>query len=119
MIYLATPYSHPDPAVREQRFQVVNRAASSLKRRGFHVFSPISHSHPIALAGGLPLDWEYWAEDACTMLSACDAVIVLKQDGWPESVGVKAEIEIAEGIGIRIDYIDVEPEWLTYSRSET
>ena len=35
MIYLATPYSHPDPAVREQRFQVVNRAASSLKRRGF------------------------------------------------------------------------------------
>jgi hypothetical protein len=30
MIYLASPYSHPDPLVREQRFRDACRATASL-----------------------------------------------------------------------------------------
>ncbi len=53
MIYLATPYSHDDPNIRAHRFTVANRVASKLMRDGRMVFSSISHTHPIALAGGV------------------------------------------------------------------
>ena len=47
IIYLAAPYSHPDPGVRERRFRAINRAAAALIAEGRIVFSPISMSHPI------------------------------------------------------------------------
>ncbi|GIW55540.1 MAG: hypothetical protein KatS3mg082_1944 [Nitrospiraceae bacterium] len=34
MIYLASPYSHPDPAVREERFHAACRAAAALLLAG-------------------------------------------------------------------------------------
>ena len=45
MIYLASPYSHPDPSVREQRFQNACRIAAELMRSGRIVYSPVAHSH--------------------------------------------------------------------------
>jgi hypothetical protein len=106
MIYLATPYSHPDPAVREQRFQTVNREAARLMGLGMQVFSPISHSHPIAQAGSLPTDWAFWEEYDRTMLQACSTLVVLRAQGWQESSGVKAEMEIAKELRIPIMFHD-------------
>ncbi len=51
MIYLASPYSHPDAVVREYRFRAACQAAASVMRSGQHVFSPIAHSHAIAEYG--------------------------------------------------------------------
>ena len=62
MIYLACPYSHPDRTVRLARFDAANRAAGALMREGYHVFSPISHTHPIAEACELPLDFSFWEQ---------------------------------------------------------
>ena len=62
MIYLACPYSDPDPEVRHDRFMKANRQAALLMAEGLHVFSPISQCHPIALQGRLPTDWNYWKE---------------------------------------------------------
>ena len=59
MIYLACPYSHPDNNVREHRFKMANRAAAKLMGEGHIIYSPISHTHPIAVEGDLPLDWAY------------------------------------------------------------
>jgi hypothetical protein len=59
MIYLASPYSHPDPAVRQERYEAVCQAAAELISRGHIVFSPVAHSHTIATYG-LPGDWEFW-----------------------------------------------------------
>ena len=109
LIYLATPYSHSDPDVKQRRFDAVNRAAASLMRRGCHVYSPISHSHPIALAGDLPGDWEYWERYDREILRMCARVIVLRQDGWRESTGVTAEIEIAAELGLPVAFMDPEP----------
>ena len=103
MIYLAAPYTHDDPEVREQRFLMVNKVASHLMRKGKMVFSPISHGHPIAKAGGLPTDWEYWGAYSRHMLSLCSKLIVICIDGWDESVGVQGEIKIAEELGIPIE----------------
>lgn len=94
MIYLASPYSHPDPAIRQQRYEAVCIAAAALMRNGVYVFSPIAHSHGIA-AHGLGLDWAAWAKYDRDMLGRCDALWVLILDGWDASTGIAGEIEIA------------------------
>ena len=71
-------------------------------RAGLYVFSPISHSHPIALAGGLPLDWQYWEGYDREILKHCGALVVLAVDGWQQSAGVKGEVKIAEELGIGV-----------------
>ena len=38
----------------------------------------------------------------------CKCVLVLKLDGWEESTGVKAEIKIAESLGIPVEYVDYD-----------
>lgn len=96
LLYLVAPYSHDYPRVREKRFQLINEAAAHLMRWGFYVFSPISHCHPIALAGGLPTGFDYWRGYDEAMIGACGALVVLQLAGWEMSVGVKAEIGIAE-----------------------
>ena len=105
MIYIASPYSHPDPAVRETRFQAACRAAAELMRRGKIVFSPISHSHGITQYG-LPKDWQFWEACDRAHLERCDEVVVLMLDGWRESVGVKAEIGIARELGKPVSFIE-------------
>lgn len=106
LIYLATPYSDPDPLIREQRFRVVNAVAARLMRDGFHVFSPISHTHPIAEAGDLPRGWEFWEAYDRTLLSACGKIIVLMQAGWRESTGVTAELAIAAEMGLVVEFLE-------------
>jgi hypothetical protein len=105
LIYLACPYSSPDPAVREQRFHAVNRAAARLMEQGDLIFSPISHSHPIAIDGGLPKDWGFWERYDRAILGCCRTLIVLCLPGWEQSVGVQAEIKIAKELGLDIEYI--------------
>jgi len=105
MIYLACPYSHPNRDIRVARFNAANRAAAALMAQGKHVFSPISHTHPIAEAGDLPLDWDFWASYDRTILGVCCEVVVLMLDGWKESKGVTAEIAIARELGLSITHM--------------
>ncbi len=106
LIYLACPYSHKDPRVREERFNQVNKVASGLMSEGFYIFSPISHTHPIALEGKLPLEWEFWEGYDTSIIKHCKCVLVLQLDGWKESTGVQSEIKIAEKFGIPVEYME-------------
>ncbi len=105
LVYLAVPYSHVDPDVMETRFHSVNRVAANLMKNGTHIFSPISHTHPIAKAGGLPRGWDFWGAYDRAILGSCCKLVVLMLDGWRESAGVKAEIGIAEEMGIPIEFM--------------
>jgi nucleoside 2-deoxyribosyltransferase len=107
MIYLARPYSHHDPAVREQRFRAACRAAVALLHAGWVVFSPIAHSHPLA-QHGLPGNWQFWERYDRAFLERCDEVVVLMLDGWEESIGVQAEIRIARELGKPVRYLAPE-----------
>ena len=102
--YICTPYSHPDPAVRCQRFTEVNRFAVRLVAAGLVIYSPITHSHPLALAGELPLDWAFWQRYDREFIAMSRMVIVLKQDGWEKSVGVRAELALARRLNMPIFY---------------
>ena len=107
MIYLASPYSHPCPVVREARFKSVCRQAAGMLRCGIPVFSPIAHSHAIA-AHDLPLDWTFWQQFDRPFLEICSEMWVLTLDGWQESRGVQAEIALARELEKPV--VLVEPE---------
>ena len=104
-IYLACPYSHPDPAVMEARFKEINQVAGDLMRQGCLVFSPISHTHPIAVCCELPRGFEFWEQHNRTFIDWCDELWVKRLDGWKESKGVTAEIQYADRMGKKIMYI--------------
>lgn len=107
MIYLASPYSHPDKTVEEKRFSDVCILTGMLMEQGNVVFSPIAHGHPIAQHYGLPTDWKYWEKFATEYIQRSDEVKVAMMPGWEESKGVTAEIAIANELGIPVTYLEV------------
>ena len=104
MIYIASPYTHADPAVRHQRFENVCRYVAERMLQGAVVYSPICHSHPITERFNLPVTWEFWAHFDRSMIQRADALEVLMLDGWCRSVGVTAEINFARGLGLPIGF---------------
>ena len=107
MIYLASPYSHPEPLVREARFDAACRATADLIHAGRAVFSPIVHGHPL-VRFGLPTDWSFWERFDEEYLRRCDEVVVLQINGWRESESVRAEIEFAAALGKRVEFLAME-----------
>lgn len=104
MIYLASPYSHPEAIGREARFHEACAATARLLKHGTAVFSPVVFGHPL-VAHGLPTDWSFWEPFAREHIARCDELLVLMLDGWQDSVGVAAEIEIAGEFGKPVRYL--------------
>jgi hypothetical protein len=105
-IYLAAPYSHPDRTVMLERFDAINCAAARLILEGHIIFSPISHSHPIAETGIVPaVDWQFWERLDMPFLEASCRLIVLMLGGWDISRGVTAEVARARELGIPVEYL--------------
>jgi Domain of unknown function (DUF1937) len=102
LIYLASPYSHKDPAVVLHRFNEVCRWTAALLAQDVKVISPIAHSHPVSAAsGGLldPLDWATWQKLDFSILDRCDELWLCNMDGWRHSVGCEAEVKRAKREG--------------------
>ena len=104
LIYIASPYSHELQNVMRDRFHAVCEYAGRMMKAGKVVYSPIAHSHPIAMRVGLPTDWEYWEKFDRVMLQQCTELHVLQIDGWYESEGVRAEVCMAEQLGLPVTY---------------
>ena len=105
--YLASPYSHADAEVREWRFREACRVAAELMQHGQVVFSPITHSHPIAEAkpGPWAVDHDFWLRQDAPYLEACMKLYVLALPGWEQSRGVAHEIARARERGIPVEII--------------
>lgn len=108
LVYLASPYSHPSPLVKAQRFEAVCRVAGRLMKKGVCVFSPIAHSHPIEqhFEDGSPEGHDFWLRQDFAILERASKLMVLKLDGWEASRGVAAEIEFARVNSIPFEFID-------------
>jgi hypothetical protein len=113
LIYLATPYSSPDPLVMRQRYDEAVRLARILVSRGLDVVSPIAHCYPIEL--GLNLGYERGLALALNILSRCDVMMVAKIPGWLQSRGVRREIELSLECGRPILYIDANADLIDTS----
>jgi hypothetical protein len=113
VVYLASPYSHADPAIMEWRHRATVRAAAHLMQRGDVVFSPIAHSHEVGKhlgkqVGGAadPDTHAFWMSQDLPMLRRATRMVVLMLPGWSTSRGVKEEIEFAENHGLGISFVN-------------
>ncbi len=107
MIYIASPYTHENQHVMNNRFEKVALHTAQLMRQGLPVYSPIVHGHSIAVRHDLPTDWQFWKSHCMAMLSKADKMIVLMMGGWQDSVGVQAEIEYCTENDITVWYAPI------------
>jgi hypothetical protein len=108
LIYLASPYTNPDDAIREKNYELISEIAAVLTAQGHVVFSPISYGHNLIKFKNMPSNWAFWFNFCVTFLLKCDKLVVYKMPGWEHSVGVQEEIEIASKHGIPIEFRDVK-----------
>lgn len=88
-------------------FLMANKYAAKMMKKGNIVFSPISHSHPIAIQESLPNTLEFWINQDLSFIYWCDEVHVVQLDNWMKSRGVSAEIEYAKQLNKPIKYIEI------------
>ena len=104
-IYIASPYSNPDPIVMRKRFDAVLRYTADCMKKGEIVYSPIVHNHPIAQVTELPATWDFWKRIDFTFLKRASELRVLMLQGWKESIGVTDEIGYAIMQDIPVTYV--------------
>jgi hypothetical protein len=112
--YLATPYSKYEAGL-EGAFHLAARNTALLIRAGVPTFSPIAHTHPVAVHGNIdPYDYDVWIPADKPMMDAACGLIVLMAAGWDQSKGVAIEIEEFKKAGKPVVYMmpGVVPETL-------
>jgi hypothetical protein len=103
--YLASPYTHEDEAVVQERYIAVLYCVSDFIEERHWVYSPILHCHDMAKVVGHPTDFEFWEPYDLAMIDASDGVIVLMLPGWELSRGVAREIQYCLSINKPVRYI--------------
>jgi hypothetical protein len=106
LYYFASPYSHPNPLVKNVRYEMTIYLSSSLTKEGFRLLEPIGMCHDQAMKYKLPTGYSFWQTRDRGFIDVCDAVIVAKMKGWLESEGVKDEINYALSLGKRVHYLE-------------
>lgn len=95
LCYLATPYTKYKDGDIDAAFRDAAKLAAQLLRAGIKVYSPIAHTHPIAIHGKIdPLDHKIWLPFDEAMMDACDVLIVAEMEGWRESKGIAHEVAV-------------------------
>jgi hypothetical protein len=103
--YLATPYSKY-PHGLEAAFRLAVEQRGLLLKAGVPVFSPIIHSHPVAMQCGLdPHDHSIWLPSEAPILAAACGLINLAAESWKISFGMMMEREDFQKRGLPIVYM--------------
>lgn len=94
LVYLAAPYTDPDPVLRKSRVELANIAAAKLMQEGLVVFSPITHGHSIAdhLPPSVLCDHDFWMRQCLPMVERADLLVILPLYDWQHSAGIAKEI---------------------------
>lgn len=105
--YLATPYTK-FPGGIHVAFSAACEQSAVLIRAGVPTFSPIAHTHPIAMHSTLdPLDLELWlAVDRPMMESAAKGLIMCRLPSWENSTGMEHERAFFAKRGRPVLYMD-------------
>jgi hypothetical protein len=103
--YLATPYSKYRNGIYVA-FEEAARQTALLVQSGVPTYSPIAHTHPVAIYGELDtFDHELWLEADRTFMDAERGLIVCMMQGWDKSYGVEQEIKYFKAQGKPIIYM--------------
>lgn len=108
LIYLATPYTKY-PGGIELAFVGACKLTGELIRHGLNVYSPIAHTHPIAIHAGIdPLDHTIWLNFDAALMGKADALLVAMMPTWEISKGIEHEIHSFMEANKPVHYLDVE-----------
>jgi hypothetical protein len=106
MVYIATPYSkcpHGIPVAFYDACIITAR----LLRHGVKVFSPIVHTHPLAVYGKIdPYDHSIWLPLDEVMMARSDTMALARLPGWESSVGIAHESDFFTRAGKPIFHFD-------------
>lgn len=103
LVYLAAPYWHDDPEVRQARVHCVTTLAGRLSRMGLFVYSPLTYGYACELAAGFwKIGEPYWHEHSAAMLRFAAVLGVLCLPEWDASKGVAREVKDAHAMPISI-----------------
>ena len=105
MIYIASPYSHPNDSVQYARFIAARDYTAFLMSQGYVAFSPIAYGRQFEKAHGVKGDHVTWLNFNKHLLRHSTFIHVLKLEGWEKSKGVEFEIQMAKSCHIPIEYI--------------
>lgn len=93
LIYVGTPYTKYPEGI-DAAFTDACKLTARLLREGLKVYSPIAHTHPVAVHGDIdPLDLSIWLPFDGAMMDKSDAMIVGMMPGWETSTGVRHEMQ--------------------------
>lgn len=109
MIYLASPYSHPDPEVRQARYLGATAYVNYLMDQQKAVFSPIVYGHIFAVAYEHSIDAASHRRLNTWALNHSSIIHVLMLEGWKSSKGIVEEVFLAKFNNLPILYIEKEP----------
>ena len=109
LVYLATPYSKYPQGIGNA-FREAAKLAARLMIGGVRVYSPIVHTHPMAIYGKVsPLSHEIWLPFDEAMMDKADALLVARLETW----------ELSKGIAHEIDFFKREKKPIYYLNAET
>lgn len=108
MIYLASPYSHSDPFIREYRYLSILELVTKMLKEHQYVYSPIVHNHEIGkmLETDGSASFDFWSSFDFHMIELCENLTVAMLPGWEESRGVTAEIAYARELGKSVLFLN-------------
>ncbi len=106
LVYIASPYAHPSPDVREARLEAVRHVCGRMVNEGKIVMSPLVYLGELALRGVHPP--QGWYAFDLQLLARCDELIVLQLPGWDASRGVLVEIAGAQTKGLPVRLMSLE-----------
>ena len=105
--YLGSPYTN-FPDGHATAYDLACRAAASLIRAGFVIFSPIAHSHSLVAHGLDGTDPDLWKRQDAPLVAAAKGMIVVMIPGWAESAGVQHEIAEFRCAGKPVLYYEMD-----------
>jgi len=93
--YLATPYTKYTAGI-EAAFVEACRIAAWLIGQDVSVYSPIAHTHPIAIHGRMDpvTNHSLWLRADKPLMLAAHGLVVVRMAGWDESIGIAEEMEV-------------------------
>lgn len=108
LVYVGTPYTRYPKGI-EMAFIDACKLTARLLKEGIKVYSPIAHTHPVAIHGKIdPLDLNTWLPFDAAIMAKADAMIVAQMESWDRSTGVAHEIAVFKAAGKPIFYLDPE-----------
>lgn len=106
LIYLASPYSNSDPAVKQFRYEAACRAVAAMMKEGQLVYSPIVYGHRLHTDYGIGGEFKHWEFMDRAIISSGLILImtVLRLPGDQDSHGIAEELRLAESLKIPIRF---------------